>query len=379
MISISIPSPKLGEKSVQSLHWEWFKGKFNRIQNKRKRDGILKHVLGITESDLETLVIKPFDDNDFIRVNNSIIARINNHKKHPSHKRWIKSIEKIFKCDDFIKNEGTWNSYTFFKKMGINVCPYCNRMYTFTVDENKATATKKGNATETVIKVTAPEIDHFFPQSDFPHLACSIYNFIPSCKICNHVKSNHINNIVYPYKEGFDKEGSFRIYCDESTIFSNQIDNINIKIRKTTAFSSNQAECTSEKEKCTRISNSVKLFHLTKIYENHETELNDLLNRYRNYSHPKIKDILHLFHADELKNLKIETKLDEKQIDAILELYARKMKNLFLGLPLGAGDKQYPLRKFKEDIIEQLDETAKKMKEKTKASQYITSKGSSPT
>ena len=53
---------------------------------------------------------------------------------------------------------------------------------------------------------------------------------------------------------------------------------------------------------------------------------------------------------------------NEKQVDAVLSLYAKKMKNMFLGLPLGAEGKEYPLRKFKEDIIEQLDQTVKNMR-----------------
>ena len=69
-------------------------------------------------------------------------------------------------------------------------------------------------------------------------------------------------------------------------------------------------------------------------------------------------DILRLFYRKELMKKK------EKQIDKILSIYAMKMKKVFLGLPLGVQKEQYPLRKFKEDIIEQLDETAKKMRNK---------------
>ena len=138
---------------------------------------------------------------------------------------------------------------------------------------------------------------------------------------------------------------------------------MNVKIRKTTPFSLDPVKNKEEKEKCTRIKNSVELFHLTQIYKEHKIELKDLFDRYRNYCQPKRKDILRLFHEDELSNLSQGIdKLSYKQIDAVLSLYAKKMKNLFLGLPLGAEGKEYPLRKFKEDIIEQLDETRKRMK-----------------
>ena len=49
-------------------------------------------------------------------------------------------------------------------------CPYCNRNYIFTVS-------KKGS-----IK---PEIDHFYPKTYYPYLACSYFNLIPSCPTCN--------------------------------------------------------------------------------------------------------------------------------------------------------------------------------------------------
>lgn len=362
MIKIEIPTPLPGEKSIQELHWEWFQKKFKNIRNKQKRDNVLKYVLGIKEDDLEILVVRPFDDPEFITVNNSICEKIKKHISHPNHKRWMKSIEKIFKYDDFIneKNEKKWNSYNFFRKMGINVCPYCNRSYTFTVSEK--------NLDNTITKVTAPEIDHFFPQDKYPHLACSLYNFIPSCKVCNHVKSNIIEseNIIYPYNEEFGKDGTFRVFFSNQSVDSTElinIENVCVRIRKTTKYPTNITELDKVCKKNKRIQKSIERFHLDKVYDEHKIDLKDLFNRYRVYCHPKINEILHLFHEDELKELCDENeKLRENQIDAILGLYAKKMKRMFLGLPLGSGNKQYPLRKFKEDIIEQLDETYRKMK-----------------
>ena len=361
MIKIQIPSQQPDSASIEEMHWQWFLSKFNGIQNKNKRDGILKNVLKITESDLETLVRKPLDNIDFIRINTAIIKRLKAHEKHPSHKRWIKSIEKIFKYDDFTTDKSGWNSYAYFKAMGINVCPYCNRMYVFVVDKTKKIK-KKGKETELIIeKTTAPQIDHFFPQDKYPHLACSFYNFIPSCSICNHIKSNDVEDIVNPHIEGFEKDGSFRVSFDRDNENSISLNNVNVKIRKTTPFSLDPTKKIDEKSKCNRIKNSIKLLHLTQIYNEHKIELKDLFDRYRNYCQPKRKDILRLFHEDDMKN-SIDG-LTEKQIDAVLSLYAKKMKNMFLGLPLGADGKEYPLRKFKEDIIEQLDATRKRMRD----------------
>lgn len=358
MIKIKMPQ-QLGKESIEEIHWNWFLTKFNGIRNKKRKDNILKYVLGIKESDLETLVKKPLNDPNFIQLNTAISARLKAHETHPSHKRWLKSIEKIFKYDDFTEDKSGWNSYAYFKAMGINVCPYCNRTYVFVVDKTEKII-KKGKETEVITeKITAPQIDHFFPQDKFPYLACSLYNFIPSCSVCNHTKSNKVEDIINPYFEGFEKDGSFRAsFNDHEQIDS--LKNVNINIRKTTPFSLDPIKNNEEKNKCIRIKNSIELFHLTEIYNEHKIELNDLFERYRNYCQPKRKDILRLFNEDELKN-NIE-ELTDKQIDAVLSLYAKKMKNMFLGLPLGAEGKEYPLRKFKEDIIKQLDETARNMK-----------------
>lgn len=364
MIKIDIPQAKKGEKSIEDLHWDWFCKKYNGIRNKRKRDSILKYILKITEKDLEILIKKPLDDPEFIRLNQTITKRLEDHKGKPVYNRWLNAIGKIFKYDDFITDKSGWNSYAYFKALGINVCPYCNRMYVFTVNEIENKQKKNGQSVPIISeKITAPEIDHFLPQDKYPHLTCSFYNMIPSCKVCNHVKSNKENGIVYPYKEGFEKDGTFRVYYNELPDNFYSLNQVGVKIRKTTPFSSNAVQKQEEEDKCSRIDNSVKTFYLTKIYEEHTIELDDLFRRYRNYCHPKIKDILRLFHEDELNNLEeTSNKLDENQIKAILSLYAKKMKNLFLGLPLGVQNKQYPLRKFKEDIIEQLDETVKKMR-----------------
>lgn len=360
MIKIQIPPQQLDEENIEETHWRWFWDNFRRIRNKGRKNGILKHVLGIEESDLETLVKKPLNDPGFIKLNDEINARLKAYEKYPNYKRRLKSIEKIFKYDDFTEDKLGWNSYAYFKALKISVCPYCNRTYVFTVDKTE-TFEKKGKKFERISKkITAPQIDHFFPQDKYPHLACSLYNFVPSCSICNHIKSNDVKDIINPHIEGFEKDGSFRVSFDKECENLISLNNVNIKIRKTTPFSLNPVKNNEEKEKCTRIKNSVELFQLIQIYKKHTIELKDLFDRYRNYCQPKRKDILRLFHEDELKN-DIEG-LTEKQIDAVLSLYAKKMKNMFLGLPLGAEGKEYPLRKFKEDIIEQLDETRKKMK-----------------
>lgn len=103
-----------------------------------------------------------------------------------------KKLYSILRKDVFEKEYDNWGkrtvygAYSFVKQLGLETCPYCNRNYTFVVDS------KNGKL--------RPEIDHFYPKSIYPFLAMSFYNLIPSCSICNHTKSNRLeNDLVNPY------------------------------------------------------------------------------------------------------------------------------------------------------------------------------------
>ena len=126
-----------------------------------------------------------------------------------------------------------------------------------------------------------------------------------------------------------------------------------------------------------KITNSIEAFHLKELYSCHKLDLKDLFTRYRNYSKPKIDEITRLIVGAQLDTKKIEDKSPlkhfkltkeqkEELVQQVASTYTKRIKRTILGVPLGAGDKQYPLRKFKEDIIEQLDNTARKMKAEAK-------------
>lgn len=75
-------------------------------------------------------------------------------------------------------------------RLGITVCPYCNRTYVQSIKNQNQYHKKRRTS----------EFDHFFPKSKYPFLAISFYNLIPSCKTCNHIKGT--NPISFsPYDE----------------------------------------------------------------------------------------------------------------------------------------------------------------------------------
>lgn len=102
-------------------------------------------------------------------------------------------------CDLYKKFRSSDEACEILKIINANVCPYCNRQYTFTAWKGK-------------IKVT-PQFDHFYPKSLYPYLAISVYNLIPSCPLCNMGKSSSApDNILYPYEEDFDSKNiNFKI------------------------------------------------------------------------------------------------------------------------------------------------------------------------
>lgn len=87
-------------------------------------------------------------------------------------------------------------AFEILEIIGANVCPYCNRQYTFTARKNEVR--------------TRPQFDHFYPQALYPYLAISIYNLIPSCASCNLGKRDSSpKNILYPYEEDFDRKNIY--------------------------------------------------------------------------------------------------------------------------------------------------------------------------
>lgn len=79
------------------------------------------------------------------------------------------------------------------ESVGIDVCPYCNRVYIYT------TKSAQGN------KVTQAELDHFFSKERFPYLAIAKYNLVPSCSCCNRnggkfTTDAYDDHLVNPYE-----------------------------------------------------------------------------------------------------------------------------------------------------------------------------------
>ena len=167
-------------------------------------------------------------------------------------------VGEIFNYRDFTTKNEKYDAYHLAKKLDIPTCPYCNRMYTKTV---------MGEAGEKIIR---PEFDHWFPKSQYPLLALSFYNLIPSCHICN---SNLKGKIKPDLKYHFHPYNSINNF---HPIFSYELkdyDSYKIKIGFRGEF--------DEKGK---FEESLKIFELENIYQAHEDEVKDLIKIRQAYS-----------------------------------------------------------------------------------------------
>jgi len=172
-------------------------------------------------------------------------------------------IFKISKQHPIIENTIVKNAYdTLRNKWGhklinltkIDVCPYCNRNYIFNF-----------NKTQTTV-----ELDHFFPKSNYPHLALNIYNLIPSCHTCNNHKNNDTKLHFYPYEENFNDSVKFKYKY-------NNLSDIEIEF--------------DIKNNVEKAKNHIEIFNLEHLYNKHKDIVLELIQKREIYSDTYINEL----------------------------------------------------------------------------------------
>ena len=86
---------------------------------------------------------------------------------------------------------GHWFANVF----GIKVCPYCNNQFVLSIgNDNKALY----------------QLDHYYHKGEYPLLAISVNNLIPSCATCNQAKSTS-PSFFNPLTESFHEKAKFAL------------------------------------------------------------------------------------------------------------------------------------------------------------------------
>ena len=392
MIKIHVPFSKL--KEAVQYHWNWIKRKFyidvdyNSLNTNEKIKWTkahkelnelyeLLHFTGLSDEEkklqLKKLIcVFPKNLENISKSDEFEHLVMNKSSGYYTWKKATKKLEKINKSNpkynllnEFVEfgkilykkeinsdrvlqlldyeslyDDPNWNAYKLCEKLDISVCPYCNRNYVF------VTRNVDGKF------LTRPQLDHFFVKSKYPFLSCSFFNLIPSCPFCNTEKNDNDKSTIYPYLEEFGDNAVFQMNSEnvEDILKTKYISfdmKYNIEIK----------QVYSEKEKSEKkvqgedidlfvkkIVNSDEVFHLSPLYKEHQLELKDLLLRYINTRGSNLGKYAKVYYEKDLKD-----------IDSFQK---EELKKFLLGFPISITEKkfEYPLRKFKEDIVKQLDD-----------------------
>lgn len=314
MIKIQLPPESMNE--IRKMHW----------QDMRKQETGLIKVLATQEAkDLLINEIRYAElYNYFYDVTENVIVE-NVKKLLLANKKELE--EFIEKFGDFSESESkkltdvvfrydTFSSrksaYDILRMEKVTVCPYCNRQYIFTLENNKV----------------RPQFDHYYPKSIYPYLAVSIFNLIPSCSICNQAKSTldtYKEPILYPFEEEFGDEVKFIINSDDIKYLHGMTDDFNMQIQWNGIDS----------VKIKKIKKQDERLHLKELYEKHKDYVKDIAwNHYIN-SEERIDEIIKRFPGMFLT-----------KEDVISTIYMNDIRKENLG--------KRPLAKLTRDILEEL-------------------------
>ena len=230
---------------------------------------------------------------------------------------------KLFDYNKLYKKEN-WNRHKLLSLIGIEVCPYCQRNYISNYEEDEENNKK-----------TTGTLDHFYPKAHYPFLALSLYNFVPSCQVCNSIfkRDADTHDSIYPYEEGFEelgvkfktsKEIIYEILGEKDSDFSVEIDCKNIE----------------DKEKENKVRKSIDNLGLDRVYEkSHNQYIQDLLYTVEKYPENYLEACGEMFENNKGK----KEQLKEYFKDIVKEPYRKRIEN---------GE---PLAKLTKDILEEFD------------------------
>ena len=193
------------------------------------------------------------------------------------------------------------------EKLGVTVCPYCNRSYIFTVEKEA----RNGKA--------RPQYDHFFPKSIYPYLALSMYNLIPSCAVCNGGKSNvdsfKDQKVQYlnPYVEGYGTKTVLQITPKKKK------DRIHSYVGLAEEYTVKPESAPDvDKDAAKRIQDTWDLLKLGPLYEKHSDYIRNILRAKQIYTEEYLNQLIKSFPGafddmDDLRNVVYFNYLDEEK------------------------------------------------------------------
>lgn len=264
------------------------------------------------------------------KVRELLVGKITKEKIQSFPKITEKQRKKLGKFFSYRFLQNDQIHHDLIASLGIQVCPYCNRQYITSWCNGKKTR-------------TTADIDHFYPKEAYPLLALSLYNFIPSCHICNsRMKLNRKDEIIYPYEERFGNDAIFKVVSDDSkTEKKDYVESLHSLMGLKNSKINIKIEVNPNSIIADKIKNSIVMFHLEEIYQSHERYVRELLIKKRIYDEGAYLEMLsrqfsYMFN-------KYGIKFSDSELD--LFMYGYNWIN--------GEDPERPLSKLTYDIVKQ--------------------------
>lgn len=267
-----------------------------------------------------------------------------------------KCCRKIFDYRMFIKDQ--FDAYWLLRTLNVRVCPYCNRIYTVTLPSPEEL---DGDVKFQPSRAT---LDHYYCQAEYPHLALSLFNLVPSCFSCNMNKKNLAEELVYPYEEEFGEEAVFRVIPDLKGVKTEESYDIlnflrgesdrflirfmtkdGIALQEDALLENRLAGIENERLR-KAICGSVITFKLEELYKEHAMEIRDILRNRYYFDENYVKTVI----CPMLRAKMRENKKDSDGDD--IEKMAMDML-LFTRMDVSEWGKR-PLSKLVADIVQQV-------------------------
>ena len=224
----------------------------NKTLEEIYREEFEKHI----KCDLRTLLCSSFDKLSKIKLPTGINDEI--AKLFDYQNKYQKHISDIFK-----------------KHLEIHTCYYCNIDF-INLFKTTNKNTKSGYT-----------LDHILPKTEYPHLALSLYNIIPSCYICNSKlkKEQNIGKRV-PTSNSFD--------FDERVRFKTFMSNPHLIIENEKDF-----ELLLKEDFSDLYSKYIEVFELNGRYAHHKYKVLEMIQKRKAYPDSRIRELAQLTQKTE--------------------------------------------------------------------------------
>lgn len=269
----------------------------------------------------------------FQEVEKSFKVKFNEEEKKKTNKKDIKNnikskikekienLKKNFNYNEYKKifpNE--WGKYQLIYELGITVCPYCNRNFISTIyieEKDEKGDNKKGKA--------RADLDHFLPKSKYPFLAVSLYNLIPSCKVCNSSlkgqKEFSYEDNLNPYEAGAEKVLKFTTKSFNPDYLLGNSDDFIIDYMENI----NKQEENKNKEKeeilFNKAKRNIEVLRINEFYQSHKDYIRELIRKAIVYNESRIDELFNEYEGtlfksrEDVVSMIVSNYIDDEDLD----------------------------------------------------------------